>query len=292
MADAAETWGRSSEAERRILRPEDQRYGRSLSAMVEVGYYARANTLAGTVDSPEAAQAKVEFCTSVEEGYGTAMELSGVLAVRDFDVRPVIDGRVMSKDLKTAVSSMTENGLICAREEARKDRRFWPQLTRSGCDHENALTVDRMVRGETDYNTIIVTSPFVEEAAAESGDAYWRMIGYVPHLKRGFVQLYHATEKGLVSGSLSFDGSNKHKLREIFARYGVEIPEGETTDNWLKYPINRTLSEDDAKALATEIADLAEEPKYKKRGMAGVKINTVDVTKEYGSIMDRAFNES
>lgn len=297
MAVAAKNWERTHtagifdffewEAEMEHA-PEAETYGRSLGTIRRLGAFM-IETLSReeATASPEAAQAKAEFYTSVEEGFGTDMELGGGLEVRDFDERPVMDGRVMAKDLKTPISSMTEAGLACAQETGRKDRRFLPQLTRSEWDHTNALIVDQMARGETDYNTRIVISPFPEEGAAESGDEYWRNVGYVPHLRRGFVQLYHMTKEGiLVSGSLSFDGSDKQRLREIFDRFGIEIPTGEVTDNWLKYAITGTLSEADARELATGIADTASDPRYRKN------TNTVDVTKQYGPLMDRIFNES
>lgn len=265
--------------------PEAEIYGRSLSTIHKLGVLMVGKAVSEATSSPEADQARVEFYTSVEEGFGTDVELGGGLEVRDFDSRSLINGRVMAKDLKTPVSDMTNAGLICAEETAQNDEHFLPQLTRSELDHKNALIVDKMARGETDYNTRIVVSPFPQEAAAKSGDKYWRGIGYVPHLRRGFVQLYHATEKGLITGSLSFDGSDKRRLRMIFSQHGIDIPEGEVTDNWLQYAITDTLSYDQAKVLATEIADEAGDLAYKKI------TNTVDITHEYRAIMDTVFNE-
>lgn len=287
MAVAAETI-------EHVRPPQAETYGRSLSTIHRLGAFAVGKSSSEIIHSPEAKQARVEFYTSVEEGFGTDLELGGGLEVRDFDVRPVTAGRVMAKDLKTPVSDMTEAGLTCAKEkyaaemaQSDPDLRFSPQLIRSHWDHENALIVDKMAKGETGYNTRIVISPFPEEAAAESGDAYWRDIGYVPHLRRGFVQLYHANGKGeLVAGSLSFDGSDKQRLRELFGKYGVDIPAAETTDNWLRYALTGTLSEDAAKALALEIANQAGDPDYKKT------TNTVEVTSEHRAVMDTVFNES
>jgi hypothetical protein len=183
--------------------PESETYGRSLSSVYRLGAFMTRAAANEIIASPEADQARVEFYTSVEEGFGTDMELGGGLEVRDFDRRPVLNGRVMAKDLKTAISDMTEAGLICAVETDKKDPHFSPQLVRSEWDHKNALIVDDMAKSETDYNTRIVISPFPEEAAAKSGDEYWRNIGYVPHLRRGFVQLYHVTKGGeVISGSL------------------------------------------------------------------------------------------
>jgi hypothetical protein len=156
--------------------PKSEIYGRSLTTVYRLGVYMVGKAMHDIVRSPEADQARVEFYTSVEEGFGTDAELGGGLEVRDFDYRPVINERVMSKDLKTPVSDMTHAGLICAQEKAAKetaqnDERFLPQLTRTHWDHENALTVDKMARGETEYNTRIVVSPYPEEAGSQSGDA-------------------------------------------------------------------------------------------------------------------------
>jgi hypothetical protein len=266
--------------------PEAEIYGRSLSTVHRLGALMVKVSLGDAIASPEADQARVEFFTSVEEGFGTDMELGGGLEVRDFDKRPVVDGKVMSKDLKTAISSMTEAGVVCARHTARFDSRFQPQLVRSEWDHENALEVDRMTRGETDYNTRIVMSPFPEEAAAQTGSDFWRNIGYVPHLRRGFVQLYHWNGAELVAGSLSFDGSDKIRLRSILEGMGIEVPEDETTDNWLKYAVTGLMTEGQAKQFAVNIAEESTDDRYKKT------TNTVDVTRKYEAIMDRVFDES
>jgi len=271
--------------------PEDEIYGRSLSAVRRLGAFMVGKQKPEVILSPHAAQAKVEFNTSVEEGFGTDMELGGGLEVRDFDQRSVINGRVMAKDLETPVSSLTESGLKCAKEkyakEARNgDFRFFPQLRRTEWDHNNAVEVDKMARGETEYNTRIIVSPFPLEAAQESGDRYWRNIGYVPHLKRGFVQLYFASSEGVLSGSLSFDGTNLERLRGVFSKHGIEVPADERTDDWLQHALTDNLTEEQAKALAISLANELGDPQFKKN------TNTVDVTKNYEKLVDRVFEDS
>lgn len=301
---ATETLSNYTSQEAHCVRPPEQEvYGRSLSTIYKLGAYMVGKTVNEAVQSPEAEQARVEFYTSVEEGFGTDMELGGGLEVRDFDTRAVIDGRVMAKDLKTPVSDMTHAGLINAeekvkRETARSDHRFLPQYTRSKWDHENALQVDKMARRETSYNTRMIISPFPEEAAAQSGDAYWRNIGYVPHLKRGFLQIYHMpprepdftvetmTKEELLSGSLSFDGSDMGRIKAVCAKRDVEIPDGEITDNVPSYEITGNWSTEEAMAIALDIANELADPAYKKMA------NTVDVTSEHRAIMDTVFNES
>ncbi len=270
--------------------PQSEIYGRSLSSIYRLGRFMVNKAITEVIDSPEAWQAKAEFYTSVEEGFGTDSELGGGLEVRKFDYYPVRDGKVMAADLKTAISDTTKAGLICAEdkaetEEAKGDTRFLPQLVRSRWDHYNALETDKMVRGETDYNTRIVISPFPEEAAAISGDAYWRGIGYVPSLRRGFVQLYYAGDQFL-AGSLSFDGSDKSRIREVSAEHNVDIPVDESTDNWLQYAITGNYSEEEARQLGLLIADSCADPKYQK------STNTVEVTASHRAVMEEAFNNS
>lgn len=276
--------------------PESEIYGRSLSSMYRLGIRAARVALSEAIRSPEASQAKVEFYTSVEEGFGTATKLKGRREVRNYEAHQTINGKVMSKDPNRSVSDMTKAGLVCAEkkfdvEKAQGDYRFASQLIRTQWDHKNALISDAMVRGETDYNTRIVVTPFPEEAAALTGGEYWDGIGYVSHLRRGFVQAYFTDgEGGFIAGSLSFDGSNKHRLREIFHKHGVNIPEDEVTDNWLQYAITDTLTEAQAKALALEIANEADNPKYREN--AEKVTNTVDITNEHRLMMEKAFNES
>ncbi|HET7060306.1 MAG TPA: hypothetical protein VFH99_03270 [Candidatus Saccharimonadales bacterium] len=266
---------------------ESEIYGRSLGTILRLGAFAVDKSHEQIINSPEAEQAKAEFFTSVEEGFGTDMELGGGLEVRDIDERPVSDdGRVLAKDLKTPISDMTKAGLACAIETAKKDERFESQLVRSEWDNENALITDDMAQGKTNYNTRIVPTLYPKEAAAKSGHKYWRDVGYVPHLERGFIQLYYAGEDGFISGSLSFDGSDINRLREVFAEHGVHIPEDEVTDNCLQYAITGTMSEEQAKELALDLADQLGDPKYKKTA------NTVEITSEHRAIMDMVFNES
>src|SRR5262245_48133663 len=62
--------------------PESEIYGRSLSTPHRLGALAVEKTASEIIHSPEAAQAKAEFYTSVEEGFGTDEELGDVLEVR------------------------------------------------------------------------------------------------------------------------------------------------------------------------------------------------------------------
>ncbi|HEX7633325.1 MAG TPA: hypothetical protein VF401_03295, partial [Candidatus Saccharimonadales bacterium] len=80
--------------------------------------------------------------------------------------------------------------------------------------------------------------------------------------------------------------SNKERLRQISRKHGVEIPEDEITDNWSQYAITGNFTEEQAKALALEIADEATDPIYKKTE------NTVDLTEQNQAMMDKVFDES
>ncbi len=276
-------------------------YGRSLTTMRSVGECRARRRFAGLgrrmfgwkmrhhdTLTPAEQQGYVEFLTSVAEGYGTDRALGNSLEVRDFDELSVVNGLVMARDLSRAVSEMTGNGLICGYEEMLKNPWFAPQYVRSQWDHKNALSVDSMARRETWYNTRIIVSPYVEEAAEESGEDKWGHVGYVPHLRRGFVQLYHMLGNGKVlTGSLSFDGSDKIRLLEIFNKHlGADIPEDTRTDDWLRYALTGVFTDRQAKEFAVALADLLTDEQYEKSS------NTVDVTEQYGDLIQSAYSES
>lgn len=269
--------------------PESEFYGRSLRAVRKLGAYMLTLTeeeRADVIRTYRVEQARVEFNTSVDEGLGTDQEQGNSLEVRDFDYRPVINGQVMAKDLETPIVSLTEAGLRSAAIREKHDEWFKPQAVRTSHDHQNAVAVDEMAQGSRPYNTRILISPFPEEAAKVSGDEYWRQIGYVPHLKRGFVQLYFAKDGEVLCGSLSFDGSNKERIREELGKLAVLIPEDEVTDNYLSYVLTDTLTEEQAKTLAINLADALTDNRYQKSA------NTVEITTKHTEIRDKVFNES
>jgi hypothetical protein len=281
-----------------IRSPGQEVYGRSSGSAHRLGRVALISEglerLRAIINSPEAIQTEAEFITSVEEGLTTDTELGMGLEDRSFETAEVAGGKVMAKDGKRAVSDMTEAGLECARARASTDKHFWRQLIRSEWDNDIALTGDAMVRGETEFNTYIMVSPYPQEGETESGPEYWQQIGFVPHLKRGFVWLFYVSKDGFVRGSLSFSGSDKQRIRTVLGQHGRDIPEDEVTDNYPGYAITGNLTLDEAKALATVLANEAGDPKFRKPNeLARNKIiNTVDLTRRYRPIMRRVFRES
>lgn len=290
--------------------PEEEKHGRSLSAVRRLGVASYENPNIDLTACPEADQVKIEFYTSVEEGLGTDKEFGTKMKVNK-TLSLKIDqeqGCVLSFDNKTTISQMTENGVICAKKEAKKDPRFQFQYKRSLFDDANAHDVDAMVRGEREYNTKIVVTPYPEEAARKVGSSYVGNMGYVPSLKRGFVQLYHVKTQGeelyipitegelilgedeLLAGSYSFEGSDIEHLYEVFQELGVHVPEGVSTDEWLQFALTDNLTAEQAVKLAQGVAKMCNQ-KIAKHSKAEA-LDTVNMTAKNKTLIDRIFYES
>ncbi|HSX30366.1 MAG TPA: hypothetical protein VLE99_00410 [Candidatus Saccharimonadales bacterium] len=253
-----------------------------------LGVIAVALSLQEAITSPEADQVMDEVRTGVNEALATDEQYGDELEATEFYVPLIVDEQLMAKDGKTPIADMTENGLVCAQKTAEADERFSPQLTRCEWEHALSLLANAMMGRKTPFDTIIAVSPFVEEAVEESGDAFWQKVGYVPRSRRGFVWFWHVNEDGTpLAGTLSFDGSSKARLREVFAEeLGINVPEELRTDGWIQYAYTGTLSEDAAKELAIRVRDKANDPRYQKTA------NTATLTDQNEPTIRRVVNES
>ncbi|MEK7626326.1 MAG: hypothetical protein AAB423_03185 [Patescibacteria group bacterium] len=266
--------------------PQPETYGLSLSALRRLGAITTQTVVDVEVLQAHETQVRDEFNSAVFEGLSSDESYGGVLQVTKFDTRKIIDGKVMSADLQSTVTELLENGLESSKQASRFDQRVVNQMVRDGNDLENAEQVELMLAGKTDYNTRIVVSLLPEEAIERDGEEFWKNIGYIPGKKTAYIQLYHYSSEGeLVTGSLSVDMSDKTRWRNLFAKHGVEIPEDETTDNWLQYAITGEMSEEEAKEFALEIRR-----EYEGR-VVSENIDTVDTIEANQEAIDRVFEE-
>lgn len=232
-------------------------------------------------------QAKGEFDSCVYEGLSSDSELGPQLEVTKFIKFEVQDGFVMSRDGKTRVTDLIKNGHATSSEKAQIDSRYENQATRDWNDLINAREVDKMARGETDYNTRMVVSLLPKEAIERDGKDFWQDIGYIPDKETAYIQIYHASDDGeVLTGSLSVDGSDIEKWTELFAENGVTIPEGETTDNWLKYAITGSMTSSEAKSFAMNMRK-----KYKDSQDLEAD-NTADLLADNSEVANMVFEEA
>lgn len=259
-------------------------YGLSLSALRKLGAITTQTVVDVEILRAHETQVRDEFNSAVFEGLSSDENYGGVLQVTKFDTRKIINGKVMSADMQSTVTELLENGVESSEQASRFDQRLTNQLVRDENDLENARQVELMIAGMTDYNTRIVVSLLPEEAIDRDGEDFWKNIGYIPSKKTAYIQLYHYSSEGeLVTGSLSVDMSDKDRWREIFEKYGVEIPEDETTDNWLKYAITAEMSEEEAREFALGIRR-----DYQGQG-AGESFDTVDTIEANQEVIDSVF---
>ncbi len=269
-----------------INTPQPETYGLSLSALRRLGAITTQTVVDTEVLQAHETQVRDEFNSAVFEGLSSDENYGGVLQVTKFDTRKVIDGKVMSADMQSTVTELLENGLDSSKQASRFDQRLVNQMTRDDNDLENARQVELMIAGKTDYNTRVVVSLLPEEAIERDGEAFWKNIGYIPGKKTAYIQLYHYSAEGeLLTGSLSVDMSDKLRWRELFAKHGIEIPEDETTDNWLQYALIGEMSEEEAKEFALDIRR-----EYEGRGI-GENIDTVDTIEANQEAIDRVFEQ-
>lgn len=199
-------------------------------------------------------QLRAEFDTSLSEMLKSDAEFGRGLEITRFEHYDVTQGRTVSHDGITPVVTMLQNGYNASASSMQEDSRMETQATRDWWDLQNAHEVDAMVSGKRKYNTRIVASLLPEEAIERDGEQYWRNMGYFPDTKTAFFQLYHVAEDGsLLAGTLSVDAADKDSMRELWAAAGIDIPEDESTDNWLQYAITDTLTTEQAKALTTHL---------------------------------------
>jgi hypothetical protein len=231
------------------ITPAPYEYARSMRMVEAAGCVALRGAQATPEGQDVLAQTRAEFDSSIAEMIKSDPELGDLLELTRYDTYKVIDEQVMAYDGVTPIEALIENGIAASREAAKHDKRMGTQAARDGADGRNMQKVGKMVRGEADHNTRLVVGLDPKEAMERDGHAFWEGLNYKHGL--AYIQLYHATENGeVLAGTLSVDFSDKAVWRSVFAEYGVQIPEHETTDNWLDYAIETTLTEPQARALA------------------------------------------
>ena len=260
-----------------------EQYGLSMKAMREVGRMAvaRAKNLEQLGITK---QLRGEFDSCVFEGLSSDEEHGRGLRVTKFKEYPIVDSMVMSEDGETPVLELIENGQESSRAAAIKDRRMWTQHNRDKNDVSNAQEVGAMVAGERDYNTRLVVSCEPAEAIERDGIEYWNKKGYIKDT--AYIQFYHHSEGDeLLTGSLSFRAKDKAVLRAKLSKFGIEIPEDESVDNYINYALTDSLSEDDAKKLALSLRELCEDRSNQKN------IDTVNILEKDGDVIETTFRE-
>lgn len=261
-------------------------HGVSLRATRQLGYLANLLADRDLREHQVYDQAKGEFESRIFEGLSTDEEHGEKLRVTKFGSLPVMDGRVMTadKDGWVSITEVLRNGLDSAEAEAWEDPRKWTHFNRALNDIHNGFEVDEMVAGNRDYNTRIIPSCDPADAIRKDGADHWAGEGYVEDLC--YLQFYHYSGDELITGSLSFYAKDKSVIRDIFAQYGVEIPEDAPIDDYVKYAATANFeTEEGAKEFAQSIRDACD------RSAPSKNSDTVDGLQANQSTVDSIFYE-
>lgn len=261
-------------------------HGMSLRATRKLGHLANRLTSEDLNEHQLSHQAKGEFESRVFEGLSTDKEYGEKLRVTEFGHLPVMGGKVMVPDEQgwVSIAETLQNGCDSAETEAWEDPRKWTHFNRALNDAHNGFEVDEMVSGNRDYNTRLVPSCEPVEAIQKDGAKYWKDQGLVDGLC--YFRLDHYSGDQLMTGALSFYARDKAIIRDVFERYGVEIPEDTPADDYIKYAITTNFeTEEEAETFARDIREACDQ------STGTQKADTVDGLRLNQSVIDSVFDE-
>ncbi|HMS23203.1 MAG TPA: hypothetical protein PKB09_00145 [Candidatus Saccharibacteria bacterium] len=269
-------------AQDRVQDPIESQYARSTRALEALG---RAALIGQDIENPRN-QLFQEFTSSIGEMLKGDEEKGERLEVTRRDVFDFKDGHVVAYDGITPVVKLVKDGAEKSKQAAIEDSRMLTQHVRDKADERNAEFVDEMMANIELPNTRIVVSLEPVEAMSRDGDDFWEELNYQKGL--GYMQAYHRNKDGSLSTlTLSVDGSEKDKWRALWNKQDIEIPEDETTDNWLDYALIKELDDDEfedfAKSIRTEYYELVPDTQ-ERESVEEIIIDNAD-------LVDQVFND-
>lgn len=256
-------------------------YAKSTRAFQSLGTAALLGT---EIDGPRN-QLFQEFTSSLGEMLKGDEEKGERLEITRRDVFDFKDGHVVAYDGITPVVKLVKDGAEKSKQAAIEDSRMLTQHVRDKADERNAEFVDEMMANIELPNTRIVISLEPVEAMSRDGDDFWEGLNYQKGL--GYMQVYHRNKDGSLSTlTLSVDGSEKDKWRALWNKQDIEIPEDETTDNWLDYALIKELDDDEfedfAKSIRNEYYELVPDTQERE--------SVEEIISDNADLVDQVFN--
>lgn len=246
-------------------------YAHSLSTIRRLGYLA----LNGQPESQEvqlaAELAFADFSTAVTEMLKTDEKFRSYVDIDNKRSHDVTDGKICAADGQPMVEIL-KTGARSSKEAARINPVLTAQSIRDECDVEIAERADALEPGMTIWG--ISMEPKEELKRFEGA---YTALGY----KKGlvYIQTYSKVDNNtLVAASYSVDLSNEERWRKILASHNVHIPDGESTNTWLKFGAEQKLdaheAEEFARGLRKEYYESIGETKERNSVSSYVAVNT------------------
>lgn len=223
----------------------EEEYAHSLSSLRRLGSYATTEAVAAEHREAAAELAYKDFKTAVTEMLKTDGDYRYCLDLENSDEYRVIDGQACAADGVPIVDKLAD-GLASSILAKQSNPELEAQVERDQADLDNAKIVDQLTPG----TTRIVLSLDPRDELKRHKKTY-SALGYREGLS--YLQWYSKTETSVVAGSFSVDQSDQAIWRDIFRENGVEIPEGESPNKWIRHGIELAISPAQAKQMVQQM---------------------------------------
>jgi hypothetical protein len=221
-------------------------YANSLSTLRTIGAIAVGDVVA--IDEKLVEELGFDdFSTAVAEMLKTDGEFRGEMEVNNSRQFAIVDGMVRNKKGEPMVD-VVGNGAALSARLAEEDKRFAGQAERDACDEVIVKVVDDLLPGES----LIAMSYYPKKDLQKHPEIYKEQLGYEEYL--AYVQIYSKGFNDTLTGSsLSIEIKDEATAREVLAEHGIHIPEGESSNQWLKHFVIQKLNAEEAKAEGAKI---------------------------------------
>jgi hypothetical protein len=222
-------------------------YGQSLRIVAALGRVGCSEAVNPTEAEGIEAEAYADYYTGVQENLTTDREYGERLKfepVREYDV---VDGKVFDKAGGRMVDIIA-GGYRTAINEAEADSRLWSEVERCDGDIFTAEVVETLEEGEV-YAAVSMDP---KDAMARDGVKFWEGIGYREGM--AIIQVYFRKDKNtLIGGAYSVKSSDITSFQKLWAKYGVEVADDESANQWIRHGLRLTMSEEQAVAFGPQL---------------------------------------
>jgi hypothetical protein len=222
-------------------------YAHSLRTLRHLGELACQDTKSAEYQAM-AAFTMDDFTTAVTEMLKTDPEFRDHLDVDRPYTYKIVDGEAQTINGRSVVAMLAE-GLASSEQAAQKDSRLGEQAKRDAADLQNANRVNQLPVG----TARLVVSMDPKEGLATDPDV-WKGLGYRKGI--AYLQWYCRDDQDtIVAGAYSIDKSNLGMWRELFSEFGINIPEGIPTSEWINYGLEVAADAKQTELLAVRIRE-------------------------------------
>jgi len=190
-----------------------------------------------------------DFRSAAEENLTTDSEHGERLKFDPVRTYDLVDGHAVDKQ-GTPVVKMVRNGFRAATEAAKTDKKMKIEVERVEGDIITVDIVDQLEVGE--MYAVVSMDP---KTALASDPEYWRNERKYREGMAVVQTYYKSSDSKLLAGAHSVKQSSMPVFRQIFARRGVNIPENESENRYIRYGIRRRVSEQEARAYGSQLVD-------------------------------------